>query len=298
MVRSPFFFVGDKYKLIRQLKVHFPENINTLIEPFCGGGSVFLNTDAKSYLANDKNSYMIKLHSFLNSLKNNREKFYENFKNLIIEYGFSASHYGIFVPDELKKNHVKTYYAVFNKEAYVKLREDFNHNKNDMLRLYLLLIYGFNHMLRFNGNGDFNLPVGNVDFNRNKFNALEAYFNFIEQNEIVFYEGDFEEFLNKIEFKQNDFVYLDPPYLISDCEYNKSWTYEHDERLLKAIDRLNDKGIKFALSNVFIHKGKENTELRKWAEKYYIIDIKSNYISYHNNSIKNTHEVLITNCKR
>lgn len=49
---------------------------------------------------------------------------------------------------------------------------DFNSNKNELIKLYLLLIYGFNRMLRFNRNGDFNLPVGNVDFNNNVVNAL------------------------------------------------------------------------------------------------------------------------------
>ena len=59
MNRSPFFYVGDKYKLMNQLSELFPDNINRLIEPFCGGGSVFLNTKAKKYIANDNNFYMI-----------------------------------------------------------------------------------------------------------------------------------------------------------------------------------------------------------------------------------------------
>ena len=69
MIRSPFFYVGDKYKLMPQISSLFPENINRLIEPFAGGGSVFLNTNAKKYLANDKNEYMVKLHKFLFSFK-------------------------------------------------------------------------------------------------------------------------------------------------------------------------------------------------------------------------------------
>lgn len=295
MCRSPFFYVGDKYKLMKQLREYFPNNINTLIEPFCGGGSVFLNTNARNYIANDKNNYMIKLHNFLLTYKNNSVGFFINIKNLIIKYDLSASYFGITVPDELKAQHKKTYYAVYNKESYKKLRDDFNKDKNDMLRLYLLLIYGFNHMLRFNRNGDFNLPVGNVDFNQNVYNALENYFSFIEMNLISFNNFDFVEFLDKIDFKENDFVYLDPPYLISHCEYNKGWTEENEDLLLKAIDKLNMKGVKFALSNVFTHKGLHNLELKKWAKKYYIQDVQSNYISYHNNSLKNTHEVLITN---
>ena len=48
--------------------------------------------------------------------------------------------------------------------------------KNDLMKLYVLLIYGFNHMLRFNGSGEFNLPVGNVDYNKNVNKALHVYF--------------------------------------------------------------------------------------------------------------------------
>ena len=61
--RSPFFYVGDKYKLLPQLEENFPKDIDRFIEPFCGGGSVFLNTDANQYLLNDKQKqYMNKLH--------------------------------------------------------------------------------------------------------------------------------------------------------------------------------------------------------------------------------------------
>ena len=65
--------------------------------------------------------------------------------------------------------------------------------------------------------------------------------------------------------------------------------------LLNIIDELNTKGVKFALSNVFIHKGQENNLLIEWSKKYNVINVKSNYISYHDNSIKETVEVLITN---
>lgn len=43
--RSPLFYVGDKYRLIREIKSHFPVDIAKFIEPFAGGGSVFLNVN-------------------------------------------------------------------------------------------------------------------------------------------------------------------------------------------------------------------------------------------------------------
>ncbi len=296
MTRSPFFYVGDKYKLMKQLSSLFPTNINRLIEPFCGGGSVFLNTKANAYLENDANLWMIKLHRFLLKQSNNRKKFFSKIHNLIIQYGLSASYLNITVPIELKKKYIKTHYAVYNKTAYSKLKEDFNNNQNDMFLLYLLLIYGFNHMLRFNSKGLFNLPVGNVDYNKNVFNALNAYFDFANSSNIVFSCLDYKQFIRKITFDKNDFVYLDPPYLISNSEYNKSWDENCEKNLLKTIDELNKRSVKFALSNVLSHKGLKNHLLIEWSKKYKIHYLKSNYISYFDNSLKrDTIEVLITN---
>ena len=61
-IRSPFFYVGDKYKLMPQLEKLFPVNINNYYEPFVGGGSSFLNTEAKNFFLNDINKYVIQLH--------------------------------------------------------------------------------------------------------------------------------------------------------------------------------------------------------------------------------------------
>lgn len=295
MIRSPFFYVGDKYKLIKQLEEIFPKNINHLIEPFCGGGSVFLNIKADKTLANDFNPWMIKLHKYLGGFRKNRQEFIALLEKTILEYNLSASYLGVIVSDDLKLKHKKTYYAIYNKIAYTKLREDFNGDKTDLMKLYILLIYGFNHMLRFNGKGDFNLPVGNVDYNKNVNKALNSYFDFVDAHEAQFYNLDFEEFLESIQINENDVVYLDPPYLVSNCEYNKGWTQESDDRLYKIIDNLNKNGKKFILSNVFSHKGVENEQLIKWAKKYNTHFLSSNYISYHDNTVKPTIEVVITN---
>lgn len=257
MIRSPFFYVGDKYKLMSQLLNYFPKNIDRLIEPFSGGGSVFLNTNAKEYLENDNNLYMIKLHKFLFSFKNRRLTFFENLENTIMKYGLSASYLGINVPKELKLNHVKTYYAVYNKKAYNEVKRDFNADKTNVMLLYILLIYGFNHMLRFNNSGDFNLPVGNVDYNKNVVKALNDYFDFTDSHNVIFYNMDFEKFIEKIKFKDGDFLYLDPPYLITSSEYNKHWSEQEEIKLLTLLDELNAQGVKFALSNVIEHKGKK-----------------------------------------
>jgi len=295
MNRSPFFYVGDKYKLMSQLLEKFPKKIETFIEPFVGGGSVFLNSKANRFLCNDLNPNIIALHIFLSSYKSNRLQFFQDFESTILRYGLSASYLGIFVNPDLKKKHPKTYYSIHNKQAYSNLKNDFNKEKSNYIKLYVLLIYGFNHMLRFNKSGLFNLPCGNVDYNKNVKKALNSYFDFIEKNSIEFKVGDFKSFLLEREYGNNDFVYLDPPYLITASEYNKDWDSNTERVLLDTIDSLNALGVKFALSNVFRHKKEENKLLIHWAKKYNILKIKSNYISYHDNSIKDSEEVLITN---
>ncbi len=293
--RSPFFYVGDKYKLIPQLKQHFPKKIGKFIEPFCGGGSVFLNVQANQYCLNDIDSKMIELHQMLYSYRNNEEEFFYEVVKQIDKYKLSKSFIRDIVPIDLKQQYKKTYYAHFNKESYTKMKVDYN-NSNDLIILYLLLIYGFNRFLRFNSQGLFNLPVGNVDFNKNVEKSLKNYFNWVLNKDIKYYNLDFENFIDQINITQDDFVYVDPPYLISNSEYNKIWGDEEESRLLRCLDKLHKNGIKFALSNVIEHKDKKNIILFDWSKNYNIVPIQSNYISYHDNTVKlTTKEVLITN---
>lgn len=293
--RSPFFYVGDKYKLVPQLKENFPKNIDRFIEPFCGGGSVFLNTDANQYLLNDIDSYLIKLHKFLIESSSQPQVFWNELKLNIEKYNLSATFMGRDIPKEYRKEFVKTYFAKYNKEAYIKMRSDFNENKDDMMLLYMLLIYGFNRMLRFNSKGDFNLPVGNVDFNQNVVAALDSYFEYVADKDIELFNMDFQDFIEKIQPTPNDLVYLDPPYLITFSEYNKLWNEDSEIRLIDYLDELDSRGIRFAVSNVLWHRKRYNGTFNEWAQKYNVVKIKSNYISFNDNTEKDTNEVLVKN---
>ncbi len=295
IVRSPFFYVGDKYKLMPQLLRLFPDKIDTYIEPFAGGGSSFLNTKAKKYIVNDIDKYVIELHRFISSYAGKSDELIQKMYDTIDSYGLSCSYRGIVVPEELKKKYVKTYYSHYNKEAYIKMRNDYNSNE-DMLLLYLLLIYGFNHMIRFNGEGQFNLPVGNVDFNKNVYNALTAYLKFMSSNKIEYYNMDYMSFLNRIKPGKKTYVYLDPPYLISGSEYNKYWDEDEERRLCDYLDKLNDRGVRFGITNLINHKGRVNETFLAWSKKYKSYNINSNYISFNDNTVKaDSKEVFVTN---
>lgn len=249
--RSPLFYVGDKYKLISEIKTHFPQTIDRFVEPFVGGGSVFLNVEAKEFTLNDIDSKVIALHQFLCSQSSQKEAFFESVFNIIDEYGLSCSYRRDDIAQELKEQFKKTYFARYNKQSFNHLKTDFNTSyRSDMMYLYILLIYGFNHMLRFNAKGEYNLPVGNVDFNANVYKALNGYFDEVLKKKISFSNEDFRKFISRQSFGKNDLVYLDPPYLISASEYNKIWSESLEKDLLVILDELDAQGIRFAISNV------------------------------------------------
>lgn len=294
--RSPMFYVGDKYKLIKEIKQYFPKKINNFFEPFLGWWTVFLNVSAKRYLLNDIDVSVHNLHDFLNKQVKNKKNFFKKVLIYTKKYNLSRSFIEDVVPDKLKKTHKKTYYAKYNKAWYDKLKKLFNNSKKkDPFILYLLLIYGFNRMLRFNSKNEFNIPVWNVDFNGNTVKALDDYFSFVGSHNIQLFNLDFKDFIKKNKFKKDDFVYLDPPYLISYSEYNKIWNKNKEIELLKLLDELNKKNIKFAISNMASYKGRKNEIFIKWMKKYNVKKIKSNYISYHDNSNKKNEEVLVYN---
>ena len=149
--------------------------------------------------------------------------------------------------------------------------------------------------MRFNRKGNFNLPVGNVDFNQNVVNAVNAYFEYVKDRDIEFYNMDFQDFVNNADPTENDFVYLDPPYLITFSEYNKLWDEDCEMRLIHFLDELNAKGVRFAVSNVLWHRKRYNGTFNEWAQQYNIVRIQSNYISYHDNTEKDSYEVLVKN---
>ncbi len=297
--RSPLFYVGDKYKLMPQLLKFFPDKIDSFIDVFAGGGSVSLNTKAKKYVLNDNNLNIVRLHRFLLSYESDFLSFRQYMYGIIDQFNLSCSERRLENEIiELKKNYKKTYFSKYNKAGYLKLRDSFNNNKECMEYLYILLIYGFNHMVRFNKVGNFNLPVGNVDWNKNVSTALENYFAW-RKNDITIYNTDFIDLLDHIQIDTNDFCYFDPPYIITNSEYNVRWS-EYDEiRLYNCLDNLSSRGIKWGLSNMLNHKGRFNKFLAQWASQYNMYDIQSNYISKFDNTIKmDSREVYVTNIGR
>ncbi len=281
-IKSPLNYIGNKYRIISQIQKWFPKDIDTMLDLFCGGCDVSINTPAKKHLANDINIYLIQI---LNE-----------FKALGVDKSLA------YIDEVIEKRHL----SKDNEKAYLKFRDMYNRSKRkNPLDLYVLMCYSFNYQFRFNSAHEYNNPFGRARSSFNDTMRENLVLMISKLDDIEFSSIDFLNFDYSI-LKAGDFVYADPPYLITCGSYNdgkrgfRGWG-EDDERALYAIlDDLDSKGIKFALSNVAVHKGEKNTILLNWKNqnKYHLHHINFNYnnCNYHTENKKNkTDEVLITN---
>lgn len=298
IIKSPLNYTGGKAKLLPQIMPFFPTKIDNFIDLFCGGGNVGINVIAKRIIYNDKNQKLINL--FRTFEKCDSQKLIDEIEKIITHYNLSCSdengyeYYGCNSKDGL---------GFYNKEPFSKLRNDFNacscDDRKYYLMLYALIVYSFNNQIRFNKKGCFNLPVGKRDFNKNIKTNLKNFVNKLHQQNCEFISNDFRR-LDIAKIGKGDFVYCDPPYLITTASYNErnGWNEADEENLLSMLDRLNGREIKFALSNVTKHKGKTNDRLIEWSNKYkvHVLNYNYNNSNYHGKDRdKETEEVLITN---
>ena len=193
-----------------------------------------------------------------------------------------------------------------NREGYLALRAWYNDTLNpfitqDPLMLYTLICYSFNNQIRFNGKGAYNMPFGKgrSSFNPSLRDKFVAFVDRLQEIDIEFFHNDFRKI--KVEgLGANDFVYCDPPYLITVASYNENggWGEQDEIDLLAKLDEIDNAGVKFALSNVLESGGKENTILKEWAKKYKVNYLDHTYsnCSYHKkDKVSKDIEVLITN---
>ena len=298
LIQSPLNYTGGKYKLLPQILPLFPQGINCFVDLFCGGCNVGINVDSNSVVYNDIDEHLFYL---FNTFKNlDKEVTFELIFKIIKDYDLSLvceNGYDYYNCDS------GSGVGPYNKERFLKLRNDFNHQKQEdyyyYLMLYVLIVYAFNNQIRFNAKGEY--PVGKRDFNKKMQSKLSDFIDRLQRQDCRFTCVSFTDF-DVSALTNRDFVYVDPPYLITCATYNEQdgWNEDHEKELLHFLDELNSKGIRFALSNVLRSKGKENTILIEWlSNKKY----KTHHLDYgYSNSNYQTkdkqtksEEVLITN---
>lgn len=278
-VKSPLNYTGGKSKLLPQILPLFPDKVGTFIDLFCGGCNVGSNVNADKVIYNDYMSQIIEL--FKNWKDSNLEDTIQYIETQIEKFNLSKQ----------------------NQEGFLELRKQYNEHR-DIRDLFVLVAYAFNHQIRFNSKGEYNMPFGKdrSEYNKNMKTNLINFITRIQQQDSTFLNKSFDE-LNIEEFTKDTFVYADPPYLITVASYNENggWNEQMEYKLLEYLDKCTENGIKFALSNVLEMNDKSNDILKKWAQEkgYNIHHLNYTYgnCNYHklDKTVGLTDEVLITN---
>jgi len=272
LIKSPLNYVGGKYKLLNEILPLFPE-VNTFTDLFGGGMNVSINAKCNKVVYNDIETHVVDLLQHLHTTDVNEAV--TAIDTLIEKYDLSKT----------------------NAEGYNSLRDFYNQDPSDPMVFYTLVCYAFNNQIRFNKNGLYNMPFG---ANRSSFNnkLRQKFIDFVEalhNKDCSFFNKDFRDF-DFSELGTDDFVYADPPYFNSVAAYNENggWTEEHEKALLSTLDTLNDRNIKFALSNNLKYS---NPFLAEWMHKYNVHYLNADYsnCNYHKKDKSPDVEVLITN---
>lgn len=229
---TPFLkWVGGKRQLMPSIVELLPKNIKELnyIEPFIGGGAVLFHLQPKNAVINDFNKELINVYEIIKN----------NLPELIAD---------------LKKhdNNADYFYQIRSldrTEEFEKLT-----SVERASRVIYLNKTCFNGLYRVNNAGEFNAPFGRYK-NPNIVNepTLKAVNKYLNSNNVILKSGDYAEILTDV--NENSFVYLDPPYHPISENSNFTgyvqggWDIFDQIRLREFCDQLNERGIKFLLSN-------------------------------------------------
>ncbi|EKP8962442.1 Dam family site-specific DNA-(adenine-N6)-methyltransferase [Salmonella enterica] len=182
--RRPFLkWAGGKYSLLPELDRLIPAG-KRLIEPFVGGGSVFLNSDKhERFLLADINADLINLYQML-----------------------------AVVPDSVIAEAMKAFRHLNDAENYTVIREAFNAWQLNAIERAAAFLYlnrhCFNGLMRYNLDGFFNVGWGKYKapyFPEEEIRAFR-----LKSHACVFMTAGFERTLRLA--GDGDVVYCDPPY--------------------------------------------------------------------------------------
>ncbi len=305
-VKSPLNYTGNKYRILSQIQPHFPQSIGTMVDLFCGGATVGLNTPCRNVQFVDNNPYVIHLLQYLATCQFNN--LLCKLENLLQQYGLSYSaqnSYAFYYQKQTDQIHRNNGLKEYNLHGFYQLREDYNALSDKAceranLLLYLLIVYGFNNDIRFSKDGYFNLPIGKTDLNKNNIRKLKTYIERVQSIQADFICGDFRAVEIQNLILSADFVYADPPYLITNAVYNESdkWNSQAEQALLSLLGEMLQHHIPFALSNMLEKGQHKNVLLDSWLHQHpnvQMIDIDYHYRgAYYNKKERNgEHEILI-----
>ena len=288
--------MGNKYDLLYELLPRFPkpEQVEIFIDLFGGSGTVSLNVPYNNIIYNELNNNIVELLRLFKDYEAN--SIIEHIENRIKEFNLPTK------TTDLR--HCVQEVRDRENENYLRFREFYNKQDiKQLLDLYTLTFYSFCNCIRFNSKNEFNMPFGNrclLDIHKVQ---IKQCCDVIKTKNIQIENKNAFDVLSEItEYNNKMFIYLDPPYTNTMAIYNENrafggWGIEEDQKLFAELDRLNNLGVKWCMSNVLENKGKNNNHIKEWAEQkgYEIIYLEDKTYSTFGTGNSNSKEILVVN---
>lgn len=255
---SPLNYIGSKAKIVPSIITQQPENNKIFVDAFGGGFNVGINMTADAVIYNDIN-YLV--------------------TNLIRSFrDYDTYEYLLYVKRMIKKFGLEK----GNSSAYVEARNYYNSlpaDKRDPRLLFTLILYGYQQQIRFNGQHEFNNPVGMRWFNDRVLEKMISFSRKIKEGQYEFFSKSYSD-LRKYAISGN-FFYFDPPYKLTMGSYNdgkrgfSGWNEKLEAELFDFADELDAEGVQFMMSYVIEHKGVKNEALLDWLNRkhYRVIEL-------------------------
>lgn len=263
-IQPLFAYMGNKHRLMADLKTLYPKDIENLVfvDLFAGSATVAVNTSAKKIIINEKDDFFLGIYHALSATPS--EIAWQQIMGVVEKYNLCAE----------------------NEMGYYKCRDDYNRipyqqRVREFWYWSLALVYhSFNRStVQHNRDKEYNAPFGkekcNIDLMKRRF------FPFAEK----LYKGQYEiTYIPYNEFQtdtEDVFYYVDPPYFASTATYNKEWDEQNEHDLYAFLDNCHDKGVRWMLSNALENNGNKNLILADWLKKskrkYKVFYLDRNY---------------------
>ncbi len=223
--RSIFKWAGGKFGVLEQIFRYLPEG-KRLIEPFVGGGAVFMNAGYKENLLNDVNADLINFYKTLQreerSLITLAHRFFQDYNT---QEGYRAVR------------------NAFNKQVY-----------DDLHRAAAFLFLNrhcFNGLTRYNQAGEFNVGYGKYKTPYFPLQEMEAFLGAEGRSEFVC--GDFAAVIEAA--GEGDVIFCDPPYEpLPNTEGFTNYSghdfkFEEQKRLVSLLTDAHRRGAKVLITN-------------------------------------------------
>ena len=260
--KSPLNYSGSKDDILPKVFKELPKHVGTFVDAMGGafnvGGNVFALDKA---VYNEFNPFVFEIIKML--VESDKQITIDNIERIVDKFKL------------VKKG----------KDEYLSFRDYYNKKDKSAINLFVLQIYAFQNMIRFNTSLEMNTPVGNNEYcNSIKDRILN--FNIkaprVELTSKNYLDIDFTA------YPQDTVFYFDPPYFITRAEYNdgkrgmEGWSAQKESELLDFLNNLHLKGYKFMLSNVVQHNGRTHHILLDWISTngYSLIEIGTTGAKY------------------